>query len=44
MENRQRSVDFADGALTLSHHCRQRVEHCALASPAQETWRTAGGH
>ena len=37
-------TDDENGAVTLAHICQQLVEHFALASPAQETWSTVGGH
>ena len=38
------ATDDENGALTLAHIRQQLVEHFALASPAQETWSTVGGH
>ena len=32
------------GVLKIAHICQPLVEHFAFASPAQETWRTVGGH
>jgi hypothetical protein len=38
------ATDDEDSALTLAHVRQQPVEHFALASPAQESWSTVGGH
>jgi hypothetical protein len=38
------ATDDQNGAVTPAHIRQQLVEHFALASPAQETWSTVGGH
>ena len=38
------ATDDENGALTMAYVRQQVVEHFALASPAQETWSTVGGH